>query len=303
MYFYSLVSTCCLFSILWHRLVLQLCIMQHVDGGDLWIKSDVTEKRSYLTPYKKEKNNAFSPLPHAVTHFLGPIFKEVLFFYLERPVMPTLDQMQSRPWISPRCPHISMSAGVVMKSARASCCPCSREPVSSWVTGASSDTVFLKLQNTHRDNGTQVGHTWNRHRHIYSPYIKQTDRQGTRALRHFWFRGCYGKNMTVADKTGQTLFFSVQQVLLQLHIYMTCFGNLEKTLTFHMYTSNSRWYARGLGLKMSIYKWMYTNKLDSTVFNREIVFVKALLETVVYHITNIWFNIDQSNYISIKGAQ
>lgn len=103
---------------------------------------------------------------------------DVPLFYLERSAIPTLAQMQSIPWISPRCPHISMSAGVVMKSARASCCPCSGEPVSSWVMAASSDTLFLELQNTHRDNGAQVGHTYSRHTCPHIPIIlnKQADR-------------------------------------------------------------------------------------------------------------------------------
>lgn len=75
---------------------------------------------------------------------------------------------------------VSLCEGVHMMSARPSCCPHSGEPVSSWVMAPSSDRLFLRLQNTHKDNGAHVGHTSSRHKHIFSWYY--TNRQRMRHL-------------------------------------------------------------------------------------------------------------------------
>lgn len=82
---------------------------------------------------------------------------------------------------------MSLCAGVHMMSVRPSCCPLSGEPVSSWVMAPSSDRLFLRLQNTHKDNGAHVGHTSSRHKHIFSWYY--TNRQRMRHLHRGLLQG------------------------------------------------------------------------------------------------------------------
>lgn len=113
-------------------------------------------------------------------------------------------------WIYPRCPHVSMSAGVKMVSARASCCPRSEESVSFCVMAPSSDTLFLMLQNTHTKTmalGTYQTGT-NTHILIILNKLAETETPASWLLR--------GDIMMVALwwLTVKYLFSSVVQVLL-----------------------------------------------------------------------------------------
>lgn len=106
------------------------------------------------------------------------------------------------------------------------------EPVSSKTTASSADTVLLKLQKTHKDNCSSM----NSHH-----FIKQTMGQHL----HDTFL-VSGESVTVGRRRCQQIILSFCSSRCCLEDYMSCFGNLMGSLTFHTHTQ-----ARASGASVS----------------------------------------------------
>lgn len=131
-------------------------------------------------------------------------------------------------------PHISMSAGVVVKSAAASCCPRSGEPVSSSAMTPGPDTLVLMLQNTHRNNGTSAAGLKRTQVytcvHIFPLYWTRSQR--SHPLCRPPVQGTLWEIYDSCSQTGHPMFFLCSAGVVELHIYVTCFGNLEGSVHF-----------------------------------------------------------------------